>query len=58
MVNVGLKIYIKINFYNEIDRPQQRGMFQFFDCAFIGKPIDRDFIKPLSHLITYIKDKL
>ncbi|CRF51874.1 hypothetical protein HHE06_17810 [Helicobacter heilmannii] len=52
MVNVGLKIYIKINFYNEIDRPQQRGMFQFFDCAFIGKPIDRDFIKPLSHLIT------
>ncbi|WP_104759215.1 BsaWI family type II restriction enzyme [Helicobacter bizzozeronii] len=54
-----LVCFATINFYNEIDRPQQRGMFKFFDCAFIGKPIyDRDFIKPLSYLMTYIKEQL
>ncbi len=54
-----LVCFATINFYNEIDRPQQRGMFKFFDCAFIGKTVgQKDFINPLSYLITYIKDKL
>lgn len=52
-----LVCFATVNFYNEINNPQHRGMFKFFDCAFIGKNIQtRDFIKPLSHLIDYISE--
>ena len=54
-----LVCFATVNFYNEINNPQHRGMFKFFDCAFIGKDIETDdFIKPLSYLITYIKENL
>ncbi len=43
--------FITPNFYNEITKPQQRGMIKFFDYAYIGKKIEEDFIKPLSNII-------
>lgn len=52
-----LVCFATVNFYNEINNPQHRGMFKFFDCAFIGKNIPTsDFIKPLSHLVDYISE--
>lgn len=54
-----LVCFATINFYNEINNPQQRGMFKFFDCAFIGKNVKTDnFIKPLSYLIDYVNENL
>lgn len=54
-----LVCFATVNFYNEINNPQHRGMFKFFDCAFIGKNIPTDeFIKPLSYLINYVNEKL
>ena len=54
-----LVCFATVNFYNEINNPQHRGMFKFFDCAFIGKDIQTaEFIKPLSYLVAYIKEKL
>jgi len=50
--------FATVNFYNEIDNPQHRGMFKFFDEVFIAKPIEREFIKPLSKLIDFVNDKL
>lgn len=35
------------------------GMFKFFDCAFIGKDIKTDeFIKPLSYILDFIRERL
>jgi type II restriction enzyme len=45
--------FATINFYNEINNPQHRGMFKFFDGAFIGKPIQSDFINRLSELFAF-----
>ncbi|WP_395001733.1 BsaWI family type II restriction enzyme [uncultured Helicobacter sp.] len=54
-----LVCFATVNFYNEINNPQHRGMFKFFDCAFIGKNIQaQNFIKPLSYLIDYINENL
>lgn len=54
-----LVCFATINFYNEINNPQQRGMFKFFDCSFIGKNVKTDdFIKPLSYLLDYISENL
>jgi type II restriction enzyme len=58
---VPLVCFITLNFYNEINNPQHRGMFKFFDRAFIGKPIDpqaTNFISPLSSLIEFVNEKL
>lgn len=54
-----LVCFATVNFYDEINNPQHRGMFKFFDCAFIGKNIQtQPFIKPLSYLIDYIDEHL
>ena len=54
-----LVCFATVNFYNEINNPQHRGMFKFFDCAFIGKNIKTGgFIKPLSHIIDYVRKNL
>lgn len=51
-----LVCFATVNFYDEINNPQHRGMFKFFDCAFIGKNIQTsEFIKPLSYLIDYVR---
>ena len=53
-----LVCFATVNFYDEINNPQHRGMFKFFDKSFIGKPIDTDFIDNLSVLIAYVNEKL
>lgn len=53
-----LVCFSTINFYNEINNPQHRGMLKFFDKAFIGKPIDSEFIARLSTLIDYANEQL
>lgn len=50
--------FATVNFYNEINNPQHRGMFQFFDRAFIGKPIESDFIANLSELPNFVNTNL
>jgi type II restriction enzyme len=49
--------FATINFYDEINNPQQRGMLKFFDQSFIAKNIDYDlpsFITPMSNLIDFV----
>lgn len=47
--------FVTVNFYNEINNPQQRGMFKFFDKAFIAKKIDNyNFISPLSDIVNFV----
>ncbi|MCL1819082.1 MAG: BsaWI family type II restriction enzyme [Oscillospiraceae bacterium] len=53
-----LVCFATVNFYNEINNPQHRGMFKFFDKSFIGKPIDANFIDNLSTLIDYVNEEL
>ncbi|CAH9017537.1 hypothetical protein NURINAE_00429 [Candidatus Nitrosacidococcus sp. I8] len=53
-----LVCFATVNFYNEINSPQHRGMFKFFDKSFIGKPVESDFIDQLSYLIDYANEKL
>ncbi len=50
--------FATVNFYDEINNPQHRGMFQFFDRAFIGKPIESDFIANLSELPNFVNSNL
>ena len=50
--------FATVNFYNEINNPQHRGMFKFFDKSFIAKNIDADFISRLSTLPKYINENL
>jgi type II restriction enzyme len=50
--------FAMVNFYNEINNPQHRGMFKFFDSAFIGKPIDNSFISRLSQLVHFANQQL
>ena len=50
--------FATVNFYNEINQPQYRGMFKFFDQSFIAKDIDADFIARLSLLPDYVNKSL
>lgn len=53
-----LVAFATVNFYNEINNPQHRGMFKFFDKSFIAKNIDADFIARMSTLPKYVNDNL
>ena len=53
-----LVAFATVNFYNEINNPQHRGMFKFFDKSFIAKNIDADFIARMSTLPNYINENL
>jgi hypothetical protein len=53
-----LVCFATVNFYNEINNPQQRGMFKFFDKAFIAKNVDSNFICKLSTLPNFVNEKL
>lgn len=53
-----LVCFATINFYNEINNPQHKGMFKFFDESFIGKPIHSDFISNLSTIVKFANSKL
>jgi type II restriction enzyme len=51
--------FATVNFYDEINNPQHRGMFKFFDQSFIGKPIvDSTFITQLSELPDFVNKNL
>lgn len=50
-----LVAFATVNFYNEINNPQHRGMFKFFDKSFIAKNIDVDFINRMSSLVDFLK---
>ena len=63
--NINYKIFqmpiicfATVNFYNEINNPQHRGMFKFFDKAFIAKDINAEFISPLSDIVEFVNFKL
>lgn len=47
--------FATVNFYNEINNPQHRGMFKFFDKSFIAKNIDAKFISRMSTIVDYLK---
>jgi type II restriction enzyme len=53
-----LVAFATVNFYNEINNPQHRGMFKFFDKSFIAKDIDTDFIARMSTLPNYVNENL
>ena len=53
-----LVAFATVNFYNEINNPQHKGMFKFFDKSFIAKNIDTDFIERMSTLPKYINENL
>lgn len=50
--------FATVNFYNEINNPQQRGMFKFFDQSFIAKNVDASFISRMSNLPKYVNENL
>lgn len=53
-----LVCFATANFYSEINNPQHRGMFKFFDKAFIAKPIKNNFISPLSEIVDFVNQTL
>jgi len=55
---IPLVAFATVNFYNEINNPQHKGMFKFFDKSFIAKNIDADFIERMSTLPKYVNEKL
>ncbi len=55
---IPLICFATVNFYNEINNPQHRGMFKFFDKAFIAKPIDKKFISSLATLVDFVNKTL
>ena len=50
--------FATVNFYDEINQPQHRGMFKFFDQSFIAKDINANFIARLSSLPDYVNKNL
>ena len=51
--------FATVNFYNEINNPQQKGMFKFFDRAFIAKPnVKAEFVSNLSELPKFVKETI
>lgn len=50
--------FATVNFYNEINNPQHRGMFKFFDKAFIAKDVKSEFISPLSDIVNFFNERL
>lgn len=39
---IPLICFVTVNFYNEINNPQQRGMLKFFDKAFLAKNLNEE----------------
>ena len=57
--NMPLICFATTNFYDEINNPQQKGMFKFFDQAFIAKSnIKAEFISNLSELPNFIMETI
>ncbi|GFE69388.1 BsaWI family type II restriction enzyme [Chroococcus sp. FPU101] len=45
---VPLICFVTVNFYNEINNPQQRGMLKFFDRSFLAKKVNKEIKKDLK----------
>ncbi len=59
--NLPLICFATINFYNEINNPQQRGILNFFDKAFLAKNFQEklpEFITPMSQIIDFVNNHL
>ena len=50
--------FATVNFYNQINKPQFRGMLKLFDKSFIADKINSDFIAKMSTLPNYINENL
>ncbi len=53
--------FATVNFYNELNNPQQRGMLKFFDKAFLAKELPEmpsTFIDPLSTLVEFVNREM
>lgn len=57
-IHIPIVAFTTVNFYNEINNPQHRGMFKFFDKSFIAKNVDADFISRLSTLPQFVNESL
>ena len=55
---IPLVAFATVNFYNEINNPQHKGMFKFFDKSFIAKNIEADFIDKMSTLPEFVNENL
>ena len=55
---IPLVAFVTVNFYNEINNPQHRGMFKFFDKSFIAKDVNAEFISKMSTFVNYINENL
>lgn len=53
-----LVCFATIDFYNEINQPQHRGTFKFFDNSFIAKPEGTELVSPLSGLVDFVNEVL
>jgi type II restriction enzyme len=53
-----LVCFATVNFYNQINRPQFRGMLKFFDKSFIADKVDSKFISRMSNLPEYINTRV
>ena len=47
--------FVTADFYNELIQPQISGMFSFFDCSYVAKPVSpNNNVLPLHNIIQYI----
>jgi type II restriction enzyme len=53
-----LVAFAAVNFFDEINKPQIRGILKFFNRSFIASPIDTDFIFRMSTLPNYVNKHL
>ena len=54
-----LVCFVTADFYGEINNPQHRGMFRFFDCSFVARSkSENDLVRNLSSLPKFIEDNL
>lgn len=51
-----LVCFATVDFYGEIDTPQNRGMFKFFDKSFVAKEKGTDLVLTMSELPNYINE--
>lgn len=53
--------FATINFYDEINNPQQRGILKFFDQSFIAKNIKQNlpsFVTPMANLVDFVNQTI
>lgn len=47
--------FVTADFYDELIQPQISGMFSFFDCSYVAKPVSSNYnVLPLHNIVQYI----